>query len=68
MDIKISWCCVKRLPREMQCSYLFTPDREIMNVQITDTTEVQLGEPVSFIGMSYRNMGEGLLTGVERTQ
>jgi hypothetical protein len=39
-----------------------------MNVQITDTTEVQLGEPVSFIGMSYRNMGEGLLTGVERTQ
>lgn len=33
----------------------------------TDTTKVQLGEPVSFIGASYRHMGEGLFTGVEMT-
>ena len=32
------------------------------------TTKVQLGEPMSFIGVTYRNMGEGLLTGAEMTQ
>ena len=29
------------------------------------TTKVQLGEPVSFTEATYRNMGEGLLTGAE---
>lgn len=30
--------------------------------------KVQLGEPVSFIGVIYRNMGEGLLKGAEMSQ
>lgn len=34
----------------------------------TDTTKVQLGEPMSFIGVTHRNMGEGLLIGAEMTQ
>ena len=31
--------------------------------QSAHTTKVLLGEPISFIGVTYRNMGEGLLTG-----
>jgi hypothetical protein len=27
----------------------------------------QLGDPMSFIGVAYRNMGKGLLTGAEGT-
>jgi hypothetical protein len=33
-----------------------------------DTTKVKLGELRSFTGGTYRNMGEGLLTGAEMTQ
>ena len=33
-----------------------------------DTVKVQLAEPVSFIGITYRSMGEGLLTRAEMTQ
>lgn len=33
-----------------------------------EATEVQLGEPMSFTGVSYRNMGEGSLTGADVTQ
>jgi major histocompatibility complex class I len=29
-----------------------------MTDQTTDTTKVQLGEPMSFSGFAYRNMGE----------
>lgn len=36
--------------------------------QNMDTTKVQLDEPMSFIGFTYRSMGEGLLTGTEMTQ
>lgn len=28
---------------------------------------VQLGDPMSFIGVTYRNLGEELLTGAEKT-
>lgn len=28
------------------------------------TTKVQIGKPVSFIGVTYRNMGEGLFAAV----
>lgn len=31
-------------------------------------TQVQLEEPMSFIGITYWNMGERLLTGAEMTQ
>lgn len=33
-----------------------------------DTTILQLSELMSFIGVIYGNMGDGLLTGVEMTQ
>lgn len=33
-----------------------------------DTTKVKLGELRSFTGGTYRNMGEGLLTGVKMTR
>jgi hypothetical protein len=36
--------------------------------QPAHTTKVLLGELISFIGVAYRNMGEGLLTGTEMTQ
>lgn len=32
------------------------------------TTIVQLGDPVGFIGIAYRRMGEGLLTAVKMPQ
>lgn len=34
----------------------------------TDTTKVQLGGPMSFVGVIHRNMDEGLLTGTEMAQ
>ena len=40
---------------------LFTPDREPMTDQSTDRTNV--GEPMSFIGVTYRNFGDRLLIG-----
>ena len=36
--------------------------------QSAHTTKILLGEPISFIEVTYRNMGEGLLTGAEMTQ
>ena len=42
--------CDKTLPGKMQHTHLLTPDREPTTDQSTDTTKVQLGEPVSFVG------------------
>ena len=39
-----------------------TSDREPMADQSADATKVQHGEPVSFIRVTYRKMGEELLT------
>jgi hypothetical protein len=39
---------------------LLTSDREPTTDQSMNTTKVQLGDPMSFIGVTYRNMGEGL--------
>lgn len=39
-----------------------------MTDQSTDATKVQLDKPVSFIGVTSRNMGEGSLKGAEMTQ
>lgn len=47
---------------------LLTPDRDTMTDQSTDITKVQFGEPVSFVGVTYKNMGESLLLGGEITQ
>jgi hypothetical protein len=46
---------------------LFTLDSEPTTDQGMDSTTIQLGGPMSFIGATYRNMGEGLLTGAEIT-
>ena len=54
--------CVTKLPGKMQHTCLLTPDRDLTRDQCTDTTKVQLGEPMSFIGVTYRSVGEGLLT------
>lgn len=47
--------------------HLLTPYMELTTEQSMETTEVQLGEPVSFTGVTYRNMGEELLTEAEMT-
>ena len=47
---------------------LLIPDSEPTTEQSMDTSKVQLGEPVSFIGVSHRITDEGLLTGAEMTQ
>ena len=39
-----------------------------MTDQSKVTTKVQLGKPMSFIGIIYRNMGEGLLKEAEMSQ
>jgi hypothetical protein len=60
--------CDKAFPEEMQHILLLIPDKELMTDQSTDTTNIQLGEPVSFIHLTYWSIGEGLLTGEEMTQ
>ena len=48
----------------MQHTHLLTLDMEPTPNQSKNTTKVHLGEPVSFIGIIWKNVGEGLLTGV----
>ena len=43
---------------------LLNPDGEATTNQNTDTSKVQLGEPVSFIGVTCSGMREDLFTGV----
>lgn len=45
--------------------HLLTPYMELTTEQSMETTEVQLGEPMSVTGVTYRNMGEELLTEAE---
>lgn len=42
-------------PEETQHACLFTPDREPTTDQSTDATKIKLGEPVIFIGITYRS-------------
>lgn len=49
-------------------AHLLTPDRKPMTDQSSDTIKHQLGEPMSLTEVIYRNAGEGLFTGAERTQ
>lgn len=56
-----------RLPGEMKHTSPLTPDRKPRTVPSTDTIQVELGEPVGFVGSTYTYMGEELLTGVEMT-
>lgn len=47
---------------------LLTSDKESTTDQNTDTAKVQLGESMSCIGVTCRNINEGLLTGAEMIQ
>lgn len=40
--------------------YLFTPGKGTHDRPNMDTIQVHIGEPVSFIGLTYRTEGEGL--------
>jgi hypothetical protein len=44
--------CVKTFPEKMQHRSLLTPDQEPTADQSTDTTKVQVGEPMHFIGIN----------------
>jgi hypothetical protein len=39
-------------------THLFTPDKKFTTGQSMDTTKVQFVEPVSFMGVTHRNMGK----------
>lgn len=51
----------------MQHTHLLTPYMGTTVDQSTDTTKVQLGEPVTSTVVTYRNMDAWLLTGTEVT-
>jgi hypothetical protein len=55
------------LPGETQHTHLLTPGRKPMTDK-SMSTKVQLDEPKSFIGVTYRNMSEGLLRGSEMSE
>lgn len=59
---------INYVPGKTEHTDLLTPDGKPMIDQSTDTTKVQLGEPTGFTGVTYRNTGEGSLTGAEMTQ
>lgn len=44
--------------RGTQHTYLFIRDRKTTTDKRTNTTAVQFGDPKSFIGVAYKNMGE----------
>jgi hypothetical protein len=48
--------------------HLFISDGEPVTDQCVDTIKVQFDEPMSFIGIIYRNIGKELLKGTEMTQ
>lgn len=63
--IIIMW---QTFPEEMKHTCLVTSDKEPMKDQSMDATNVQLNGPMSFIGATYRNMGEELVTKAEMSQ
>lgn len=66
MRLCIVWCCVTKPSLGRQRTRLPNTEREPTADPSTDTTKVQLGELVSFIGVTQRNGGEGLLTGTKK--
>lgn len=60
--------CVKTFPGEIQHTGVLTPDRKPTTDKRTDKTKVQSSEPMSFIGVAFRNMDEVLLIETEITQ
>jgi hypothetical protein len=66
--IRPSMLCGNIFPGETGFICLFILDREPTTNQSTDTTKVQLGTQMGFIGVIYMAIGEKLLTGVEMIQ
>lgn len=60
--------CNKTFPGKKNHACLLIPNTESMAGQNTNTIKVRHGEPMSFIQVTYKSMGEGLLRGAERTQ
>lgn len=60
--------CDKTLPGEKQHTHLFTPDRDPIIDQSTDSTKGHLSEPMNSLGFMYRNIYERLFIGAEVTQ
>lgn len=56
------------LGRFNTCIYSPTPESKPLTGHSIDTTKIHLGEHMSFFGVIYRNMGEGILMGAEITQ
>lgn len=54
-------CFVINLFLGRENTHLLVPVRDRMAVQSMDTAKVQRGEPVSFMGVTQRSMGWGLL-------
>jgi hypothetical protein len=54
-------------PGETQHTRMLTSDREPTADRRTENTEEQL-ERISFIGVTCKSVGEGLITGTEMTQ
>lgn len=48
--------------------HLLTNDRDPMADQSADSTRLQLGEPLSFIWVTYRNIGERVTYSLEMIQ
>lgn len=53
--------CDKTFLVQMQYTHLLTSGVEPMTSQSMDITTAQLGEPLNFIGVTDRKMGEELL-------
>jgi hypothetical protein len=55
------------LPRTLN-KHLIIPDRKPVTDKDRDNTKVEFVEPLSFIVLTYSNMGDELLPGAEMTQ
>lgn len=59
---------ITNLLREILHKFVITPKRELLIDQSIDTTKVQLGESIYFIGVIFRNLNGGLFIETEMTQ
>lgn len=50
--------CDNPFPREMERTCLFPAHKESMNSQSRDSTKVHVDEPMSFIGVTNRDIEE----------
>ena len=55
-------------PWEILNTHLLIPDRESITNKSMDVIKVQFGKPMGFIGVTSKNMGNGLLPDAEMTQ